>query len=115
MEGHAGDTTRLEIECASGQPRGNSVMAQYAWMRNCRSQYQAWPALMIFLTKETVLKDFAFIFGYFGIFLFSIIGWILNIVSLFNVGSPISQWGGMEILRIVGIFFAPVGAVLGYF
>ena len=39
-------------------------------------------------------------------------GWIANIVKLFGIASdPLT---GMFILRCVGVFFAPVGAVLGY-
>lgn len=39
-------------------------------------------------------------------------GWIANIVKIFAImNDPIT---GMFILRIVGIFVAPVGAVLGY-
>lgn len=39
-------------------------------------------------------------------------GWIANIVKIFaSVNDDIT---GMFILRIVGVFAAPVGAVLGY-
>ncbi len=39
-------------------------------------------------------------------------GWIANIVKIFAImNEPIT---GMFILRIVGVFAAPVGAVLGY-
>ena len=39
-------------------------------------------------------------------------GWIANIVKMFAIlNEPMT---GMFILRIVGIFAAPVGAVLGY-
>lgn len=40
-------------------------------------------------------------------------GWIMNIVSLAGMDAVLST--GMGILRIVGIFVAPLGAVLGYF
>ena len=39
-------------------------------------------------------------------------GWIWNIVKIFaTVADPI---GGMFILRCIGIFVAPLGAVLGF-
>lgn len=42
-----------------------------------------------------------------------IYGWIMNIVTL--VQSEIVWTSGMSIGRIIGIFVAPLGAVLGYF
>ena len=41
-------------------------------------------------------------------------GWILNVIAV--VHSPaISLSGGMDVLRVIGIFVAPLGTVLGYF
>lgn len=40
------------------------------------------------------------------------IGWIWNIVKI--AGSSFSEITGMLVLRIVGIFVAPLGAILGY-
>jgi len=40
-----------------------------------------------------------------------ILGWVLNIVELAHS----SHVTGMVILRAVGIFFFPLGGVLGYF
>ena len=41
-------------------------------------------------------------------------GWVMNIVAL--VHSPaIALWGGLEVMRVIGIFFAPLGAILGLF
>lgn len=42
-----------------------------------------------------------------------IIGWISNIVKL--AGCDFSQIGGEIVLRIVGIFVAPLGSVMGLF
>lgn len=39
-------------------------------------------------------------------------GWIANIVKL--VGSDFDPITGLLIARVVGIFLAPLGAVLGY-
>ena len=53
------------------------------------------------------------------IFLFlwvaGIVGWLWNIVKLFQVSVPISEFGIMEVMRIIGIFVAPVGSILGFF
>jgi hypothetical protein len=40
-----------------------------------------------------------------------IAGWILNIAGIANA----EEITGMVLLRIAGIFVAPLGAVLGYF
>lgn len=46
------------------------------------------------------------------VFLLAVGGWVANIIKVFGaVSDPIT---GMFILRVVGIFAAPVGAVLGY-
>jgi len=42
-------------------------------------------------------------------------GWVSNIVKLIGTGFAIAQWGGMEVARVIGIFLAPLGAVLGFF
>lgn len=43
-----------------------------------------------------------------------VVGWVWNIVTLFGFDGPVSEMGMMEMLRIIGIFLAPVGAVLGW-
>lgn len=43
-----------------------------------------------------------------------LIGWVMNIVELINA-PVVAQWGAMEVLRVVGIFVAPLGGVLGWF
>ena len=40
-----------------------------------------------------------------------VIGWTLNIVAIVNMDSVFS---GMGVVRVIGIFIAPLGAVLGY-
>lgn len=42
-------------------------------------------------------------------------GWIANIVKIINGGFVLAQWGGMEVARVIGVFVAPLGAILGYF
>lgn len=48
---------------------------------------------------------------YVSIALLGFSGWVMNIVSLIDSNGL----GGLEAARIVGIFVAPLGAVLGYF
>lgn len=43
------------------------------------------------------------------------VGWISNIVKLIGTGFAIASCGWMEVARVVGIFLAPLGAVLGFF
>jgi len=47
-----------------------------------------------------------------AIWLAAAVGWIWNIVKIFAAaGDPITAW---FIIRVVGVFAAPVGAVVGY-
>jgi uncharacterized membrane protein len=39
------------------------------------------------------------------------IGWVSNIVALFSLDT----FGGEMVLRVAGIFLAPLGAILGFF
>ena len=41
-------------------------------------------------------------------------GWIANVVKLVSVDVPLAEFGSMEILRVVGIFLAPLGSILGF-
>ena len=43
----------------------------------------------------------------------AVIGWIMNIVTV--AGSSFDVITGILVLRVIGIFVAPLGAVLGYF
>lgn len=49
-------------------------------------------------------------FLWLGVFLMGAIGWIINIVEIAHA----EIMNGMVILRVVGIFFFPLGAVLGW-
>ena len=40
-------------------------------------------------------------------------GWVMNIVTLF--GADFSIITGVLVLRVIGVFMAPLGAILGYF
>lgn len=43
------------------------------------------------------------------------IGWCANIYKIVTTGFEISQWGGMEVARVIGVFVAPIGSILGFF
>lgn len=46
--------------------------------------------------------------------LFLAVGWIMNIAALFSAPAIVA-WSGMEIARVIGVFVAPLGGVLGWF
>lgn len=46
------------------------------------------------------------------IWLVGFYGWVSNIIKLWN--SSFEVLSGMLVLRIVGIFLAPLGAILGF-
>ena len=50
----------------------------------------------------------------FAVAILGFIGWVMNIVAVFKLAA-ISTWGGLEVARIVGIFIAPLGSLLGWF
>lgn len=53
------------------------------------------------------------VLAYFAGVVALVIGWVMNIVAL--VGGPeLAQWTTLEVLRVVGIFIAPLGGVLGW-
>jgi len=41
------------------------------------------------------------------------IGWVMNIITI--AGSNFNDITGMLVLRVIGVFVAPLGAILGYF
>ena len=45
------------------------------------------------------------------LYLAAIYGWIMNIVTLWGMHDPLV---GEGLVRIAGIFLAPLGAVMGY-
>jgi len=49
----------------------------------------------------------------FGIIVAATRGWVMNIVTLLHGGDAMGTWE--LVLRIGGVFMAPIGAVLGYF
>ena len=59
-------------------------------------------------------KGFAKYFNLFmlAIYLLCLGGWIANIVKIIGTGFDVFTW--MLIARCIGVFIAPLGAVLGY-
>lgn len=49
----------------------------------------------------------------FAIAALALVGWIMNIAKIF--GADFAHITGPLILRIIGIFVAPIGAILGWF
>lgn len=52
------------------------------------------------------------IFLYLSAIIVLVIGWVMNIVKLVSCDFIVSTEG---VLRVVGIFVAPMGGILGYF
>lgn len=61
---------------------------------------------------NTLLKNVWVI--YLAIVVAGLGGWISNVVKVANIGFEVAQWGGMEIMRVVGVFVFPLGSILGY-
>lgn len=55
----------------------------------------------------------AIIFFWIAVFIVGAVGWIWNIVKL--IGMTFDPITGMLVVRAVGIVFAPLGAVVGFF
>lgn len=53
------------------------------------------------------------VLSYLGIIAAGVIGWIMNIFAL--IGTVNGPLDGVFVLRIVGIFVAPLGAIMGLF
>jgi hypothetical protein len=47
-----------------------------------------------------------------GIIIAAIVGWIMNLGAIIDHDFALET--GMGILRVIGVFMAPIGAVLGY-
>lgn len=43
----------------------------------------------------------------------AVVGWVMNIMDI--VKSDFSSITGLLVLRVIGVFVPPLGAVLGYF
>lgn len=41
-------------------------------------------------------------------------GWVANVYKLISNGFEIATWGGLEVARVIGVFIAPLGSILGF-
>ena len=55
-----------------------------------------------------------FIYFIYAIVLAGIGGWCANVYKIVSTGFEFAQWGGLEIGRVIGVFVAPLGAILGF-
>ncbi|WP_145541867.1 hypothetical protein [Yersinia alsatica] len=55
------------------------------------------------------------IIGFYVLMFLAVGGWIANIYKLATYGFALADWSGMQVARVIGIFVAPLGAVLGFF
>lgn len=63
---------------------------------------------------KDIMAEYPVIFITFIILIVAFIaGWIMNIVAITGLSS-VTIMTGMGILRIIGIFIPPLGAILGY-
>lgn len=49
---------------------------------------------------------------YFIILVFAILGWIFNVLKL--IGSNLDPVTGLDVLRIIGVVFPVLGAIVGW-
>jgi len=61
------------------------------------------------------MKPKTMIYSIYAVAFALLIGWCMNIYKIIDSGFEIAQWGGMEVIRVVGVFVAPLGALLGFF
>lgn len=66
-------------------------------------------------TLASVVATAAFLIAIYGIFIAAIIGWVMNIVSLFRIASNGFEAEIAEVvMRIAGMPLAPIGAIIGW-
>ena len=63
-------------------------------------------------TKTSEAFAFPFLVVIFLVWVAAMTGWVLNIISIF--GGTFDPLTGVMILRVVGIFVAPLGAIMGW-
>ena len=48
----------------------------------------------------------------FGVIAAGVVGWVMNIIAIIHSDFV---WTSLLIIRVIGVFIVPIGAVLGYF
>lgn len=51
---------------------------------------------------------------WFGVVAAFFAGWVMNIMKIIDSGFVVATWGGLEVARVIGVFVAPLGAILGW-
>jgi hypothetical protein len=54
-------------------------------------------------------------FAFLTIIVLFFVGWCLNIYKLVTFDGTLGEMAALEIVRVIGIFIAPIGAVTDYF
>lgn len=49
-----------------------------------------------------------------GIWLFFIVGWVINIVTFATDFTTLSELTGFQVIQVISIFMGPVGSIVGY-
>lgn len=49
------------------------------------------------------------------LWLFGAIGWVMNIFKLVTTDLALAEFTMLEVCRVIGIFLAPLGSILGLF
>lgn len=60
------------------------------------------------------MKGFGPVVAILCMILAAIGGYVSNIVKLLGGDATVIEWTAMEIARVIGIFFPPLGIILGY-
>jgi hypothetical protein len=63
-------------------------------------------------TNNKAQMGIAAVLIWLSIFIAAIAGWIMNLVAIVNHDFALEV--GLGIVRVIGVFIAPIGAVLGY-
>lgn len=62
--------------------------------------------------RGSTSADGVIAFALLALVLAAFVGWVMNIVKI--AGADFGDITGVLVLRVVGVFMAPVGAVLGF-
>ena len=64
--------------------------------------------------KSSLSKSDVLALLYLVIVIAGIGGWIANVYKLISNGFELAAWGGLEVARVIGVFIAPLGSILGF-
>jgi len=62
-----------------------------------------------------IKTQISFVMVYLGVVVLAALGWILNVIAVVNsAGNEHAEQSAWFLIRLAGIAFPPLGAVLGY-